>query len=128
RRLGARHEPDHNDTAEQQKCQRRNQFYGPHASTLGSATSFAMVTPSTWTTAGDTAGVLNVERSADVHNENGAPAWFERRSAGNAHRAGGIRQSALILAKRHEFIESALTPPSVISRALPVTEAPAGQG
>ena len=47
-----------------------------------------------------------MERSADVHNEDGAPAWFERRSAGNAHCSGGIRQSALILAKRNEFIEA----------------------
>ena len=34
RRLGAGHEPDHHDAAEHQKCQRHNQFDGPHTSTL----------------------------------------------------------------------------------------------
>jgi hypothetical protein len=57
-----------------------------------------------------------------------APAWFERRSAGNAHRSSGIRPPALILAKTHELIESARTASSVVSRALPIKEAPGGQG
>jgi hypothetical protein len=72
--------------------------------------------------------ILNVERSADVHNEDGAPAWFEPRSAGDAHRSSGIRQSALILVKRHEFIDSTRTASCVVLRGLPLKEAPRGQG
>src|SRR4051812_8540423 len=52
------------------------------------------------------------------------PAWFERRSAGNAHRSSGIRPPVLTLAKTHAFIESARTASRVVSRALHVKEAP----
>src|SRR5215471_8796149 len=54
--LGARHQPDHEDPAEQHKCQRHNAFHGPHTSTLRLSDVIRDGDAPAWTATGDTAG------------------------------------------------------------------------
>src|SRR5262249_43500970 len=54
--LGAGHEPDTTTPPSTRNASGTISFMDLTHETFGSATSFTMVTPSTWTTAGDTAG------------------------------------------------------------------------